>query len=345
MTGVADEWAPRATVQPSADWWRPTRQLANWLTWLFAVQAVAQLANVFAVDNAEVYVRWHRAFDALLDGRNEAAQRIIDHNQAEASPWSSVLTFVAVAALVLHIVWAWRSAHNARALGRTGARLGPGWAIGAWFIPLANFVLVYLVFSDLWRSSDPGTERGDGWRRLPGSPLVRLWTVAYIGGIALMLTTMGLAVGGVTGVETTRLLLACAGVIGAVGTVLSIFVVRDITARQEVLQARDPAPLERPVARQYAAPTTADGPGWYPDPSRAFDHRYWDGTSWTEHVSRGGVADTAPVVPADWYPDPTGRFHWRYWTGHEWTEHVSRDQELFIDPLGDEQPPTGPARH
>ena len=41
----------------------------------------------------------------------------------------------------------------------------------------------------------------------------------------------------------------------------SIFVVRDITARQEALQARDPAPPERPIARQYAAPTTVDGPG------------------------------------------------------------------------------------
>ena len=89
------------------------------------------------------------------------------------------------------------------------------------------------------------------------------------------------------------------------------------------------------MVRQFAAPTTADGPGWYPDPSGGYDHRYWDGSGWTEHVSRGGVASTAPVLPADWYPDPTGRFHWRYWTGHEWTEHVSRDQELFVDPLED----------
>jgi len=334
--GVADEWAPRATVQPSGDWWRPTRALATWVTWLFAIEALAQLINVFAVDNAEVYVRWHRAFDALLDGRNAAAQRILDHNQAQGSSWSSVLSAVGVAALVLHIIWAWRSAHNARALGRVGARLGPGWAIGAWFVPLANFVLVYIVFSDLWRSSDPRSERGDGWRRLPGSPLVRLWTVAYVGGLGLLLTTLGLAVGGVTGVETTRLLLAVAGVVAAVGTVLSIFVVRDITARQEALQEADPAPLERPLVRQYAAPAQVDGPGWYADPSGRYDHRYWDGTTWTEHVSRGGVASTAPVVPADWYPDPTGRFHWRYWTGHEWTEHVSRDQELFLDPPGDD---------
>jgi len=330
---VADEWSTRAVATPSADWWRPTRTLTTWLTAVLAVQAISQLANVFAVDNADVYVRWHDAFDALLDGHNETARRIFREHPGQSSGWTSLAGAVAIAALVLHILWAWRSAHNARALGRTGARLAPGWAIGAWFIPIANFVLVYILFSDLWRSSDPDSERGDGWRRLPGSPLVRLWIVGYAGGVVLLFASIGLAITGVTGVSTTRTLLVIGGVVGAAGTVLSILVVRDINARQEVLQARDPAPLERPIARQYAAPTAVDGPGWYADPSARFDHRYWDGNAWTEHVSRGGVATTAPLVPADWYPDPTGRFHWRYWTGNEWTEHVSRDQELFIDPL------------
>ena len=95
----------------------------------------------------------------------------------------------------------------------------------------------------------------------------------------------------------------------------------------------DPAPTSRPQDRQWVVPTTDDGPGWYSDPGRRYDHRYWDGSEWTEHVSTAGVASTAPVVPPDWYPDPTGRFHWRYWTGHEWSEHVSRDQELFVDPV------------
>jgi hypothetical protein len=332
---VADETAPGATVQPSGDWWRPTRALVTWLTWLFGLEAVAQLGNVFAVDNAETYVRWHKAFDAFLDGRAETARRILDQNRAQASPWASVVAVVGVAALVLHIIWTWRSAHDARALGRLGARLSPGWAIGAWFIPLANFVLVYILFSDLWRSSDPSTTRGEGWRRLPGSPLVRLWTVAYVGGALLVLVTTGLAVGGVTDVETTRALLAVGGVVSALGTVLSIVVLRDITARQELLQERDPAPTARPTPRRYVVPTRGDGPGWYADPAGAHEHRYWDGTDWTEHVSVGGVASTAPVVPADWYPDPTGRFHWRYWTGNEWTEHVSRDEQLFVDPLHD----------
>jgi hypothetical protein len=111
--------------------------------------------------------------------------------------------------------------------------------------------------------------------------------------------------------------------------------VRRITEHQEAQQAADPAPTSRPVVRELSGPVTPDGPGWYPDPARRHEHRYWDGSAWTEHVSTAGVAATAPVTPPDWYPDPTGRFDWRYWTGHGWTEHVSRDQELFVDPIDD----------
>ncbi|MEI8239427.1 MAG: phospholipid scramblase-related protein [Actinomycetota bacterium] len=35
---------------------------------------------------------------------------------------------------------------------------------------------------------------------------------------------------------------------------------------------------------------------WYPDPTERHQHRYWDGTKWTDHVSDQGVASTDPVV-------------------------------------------------
>ena len=36
--------------------------------------------------------------------------------------------------------------------------------------------------------------------------------------------------------------------------------------------------------------------------------------------------------PPDWYPDPAGRFQQRYWDGSQWTEHVSRAGQQFTDP-------------
>jgi len=46
-----------------------------------------------------------------------------------------------------------------------------------------------------------------------------------------------------------------------------------------------------PVARQ-SAPTP---PGWFPDPSGKHQHRYFDGTRWTEHVATNGDQPVDPM--------------------------------------------------
>lgn len=40
--------------------------------------------------------------------------------------------------------------------------------------------------------------------------------------------------------------------------------------------------------------------GWHPDPSGVFEHRYWDGTRWTERVAVGGNQGESPLdAPLD----------------------------------------------
>ena len=39
-----------------------------------------------------------------------------------------------------------------------------------------------------------------------------------------------------------------------------------------------------------------------------------------------------PSVPAGWYHDPAGRYELRYWDGSAWTEHVSRAGQQYTDP-------------
>ena len=39
-------------------------------------------------------------------------------------------------------------------------------------------------------------------------------------------------------------------------------------------------------------------PGWHPDPRGRHEHRYWDGTRWTGHVSDGGVTAQDELDPA-----------------------------------------------
>lgn len=43
-------------------------------------------------------------------------------------------------------------------------------------------------------------------------------------------------------------------------------------------------------------------PGWQPDPTGRFEHRYWDGSQWTDNVANAGVAATDAYTPADAAP-------------------------------------------
>jgi DNA polymerase-3 subunit epsilon len=54
-----------------------------------------------------------------------------------------------------------------------------------------------------------------------------------------------------------------------------------------------------------------------------------------EHVVDAQLVSTAPVQlpPAAWYPDPTGRFQFRYWDGATWTVHVSSNGQTYLDPF------------
>lgn len=81
--------------------------------------------------------------------------------QAEATAADNAVLTLAVLVIILtlataavFIAWQYNHALNAVAL-RGPLDLGPGWAIGGWFIPLANLVLPFLQIRQAARASDP----------------------------------------------------------------------------------------------------------------------------------------------------------------------------------------------
>ena len=71
-------------------------------------------------------------------------------------------------------------------------------------------------------------------------------------------------------------------------------------AASEVAATTEPEPQQQasaaePQQTQQAAASAAPA-GWYADPSSRYELRYWDGTQWTEHVSRSGQQFTDPPV-------------------------------------------------
>src|SRR5687768_6148209 len=64
------------------------------------------------------------------------------------------------------------------------------------------------------------------------------------------------------------------------------------------LLAKGAAREESDMEQIDAAATPSHGPaGWYPDPMQEHASRYWDGATWTEHVSDNSATPCPPEMP------------------------------------------------
>ena len=72
--------------------------------------------------------------------------------------------------------------------------------------------------------------------------------------------------------------------------------------------------------------TAAAAAGGWTSASESTESSSWGGSA------QQAATTAAPSVPAGWYADPAGRFELRYWDGSAWTEHVSRGGQQYTDP-------------
>lgn len=86
---------------------------------------------------------------------------------------------------VLVIVWMWRSAKNLEAFPRRQGDLDSGWAIGGWFIPIANLFLPYRVMSQIARE-----ELAAWWAGIVGLWWA-CWVLNFLGSFAGSLMGVG----------------------------------------------------------------------------------------------------------------------------------------------------------
>lgn len=123
-------------------------------------------------------------FERSESASASAALQAVKGADDAVSLTAEILALVMLVGLVILIVWLYRGAKNNELWSETAARFGPGWVIGAWFIPLANLVLPPLVLRDVWRRSFGrrlvwnGGESKAAW-------LVPWWVLAIGSGIAL----------------------------------------------------------------------------------------------------------------------------------------------------------------
>lgn len=143
-----------------------------------AVVALLALTGLMAVWAAVAL--FHRASVAASDFTPFGAISFQDLQDADTQVGAAVTLFglSLIATGVVWIIWQFRFATNAQAL-RGNYGLAPGWAIGGWFIPLANLVLPQYQLFQAAKASDPDLPPGQpaAAGRVPSS--VAAWWIAY----------------------------------------------------------------------------------------------------------------------------------------------------------------------
>ncbi len=81
-----------------------------------------------------------------------------------------------VACAVVFLVWLYRASGNARALGARDMMVSPGWAVGWYFVPLANLGMPYVTMRDLWKAS----ARPRDWQVESAPVTIALWWACWI---------------------------------------------------------------------------------------------------------------------------------------------------------------------
>ena len=214
------------------------------LTW--ALIASAGVAAVTAV------AYWNRAskLQKFLNSNdyNQTFSRDIRRADDFISGASRVYILIWLATLIILIVFMYKSSSNTKVWTKSERKWTEGWAIGGWFIPIANFVLPFLVIKETWNLSpkisldkNQVIPQGDNDK----FPLAAWWFLLVVG-------TVGLGGAGryrdavfkdadmkaydwFNSLRVSDVIAAVMMIFLAASAVVLIFVIRTIADRQKVL--------------------------------------------------------------------------------------------------------------
>jgi hypothetical protein len=107
---------------------------------------------------------------------------------------SALAGSIALAALIVQIIWVYRMAGNLRVLRRPKQSFAPGATIAINILGGCTLgILPYFMWRELWKGSDPAAPAGDpGWKQRPVGQIVHIWLAATL---LTVVASIGLGVG------------------------------------------------------------------------------------------------------------------------------------------------------
>ncbi|MFH8471409.1 DUF4328 domain-containing protein [Streptomyces sp. NPDC018000] len=194
---------------------------------LLTVVAVTDLLAVAAGLNVRRLLANGLENDFATYDHAEAA--LADNLYGSASLLQDVM---ALATAVVFIIWFRRVRLNAEVFDPSMQPMAPGWAVGAWFVPIANLVLPRRIAGGIWTASAQ-TNTDGSWRTVPATPM-NLWWGAWVCSLVFSWVTFRLYMKAEDTqeiIDTTGLMMA-SDAFDIVAAVLAILFVRKLTRMQ-----------------------------------------------------------------------------------------------------------------
>jgi Domain of unknown function (DUF4328)/Septum formation len=219
---------------PRTEWAKPSRarykpialraQILRW--WLVAgilVNAVVTVLNAVHL--------------SVLDSAGFAGNDAVVASDERLAAGGAALLATFVVSVILWLLWFHRAYRNVDSFGTLDTRMGSGWAVGAWFIPIVNLFLPKSLANDIWRGTEPEPPR-DG-REPRVAPLVHWWWAAWL--VANVLGNLSFRLlddAGTLDAERTAVAVdIAAGISFVVAGVLALRFVRAVTEREAACAA------------------------------------------------------------------------------------------------------------
>jgi hypothetical protein len=138
--------------------------------------AVVLLGVVVAADLFAVWAdfKQYDATGALADGETGAAAfRRADRADSLYGVAAGAQAVSMVGCVVVYLCWFHRVRANAQVFNPFGHSKSPGWAIGGWFVPVANLWFPRRITLDIWDASSP-------WGTTRSHTLVNAWWALWL---------------------------------------------------------------------------------------------------------------------------------------------------------------------
>lgn len=147
---------------------KKTGGLATLLVWLLGAQAVATAFELLALANR------YAILQAAGRGRAVASSTVYDATNA-LKITSTVVAALLILTVVIWCVWQHRAQTNAGALGTDELHFSPGWAVGWWFIPIADLWMPFRTVRELWKAS-----HGAAWQTIRSWRVLGWWWALWL---------------------------------------------------------------------------------------------------------------------------------------------------------------------